>query len=463
MVVSCIADPQLTMIGHASPFLSLDQLAEILSALPDPVFILTRSGRYAAIFGGQDTRYYHDGAGLVGRKLDDVLCAERAQWFLAEIARTLAEPGLRVIEYSLARQDVRGLEAGGPEAPIWFEGRVQRLHFAVDGEDAVLWVASNITERHDLEARLRAASETDTLTGLRNRRYFEQAAISTRQRALRYGHPVSLLIFDVDHFKLINDTCGHQVGDEVLAELAALVRSGVRESDALARWGGEEFVLMMPEIGLDTALLAAEHVRQTVEAHHFGHGLRITLSLGVAEWKLVTENLQDVVARADEALYRAKRTGRNRSVADETVGLADSALLRWRPEYLTGHALIDREHRTLFDATARLRRLAAVDGVNRPGVLRESLLTALARLREQLAQHFANEERLLESIDWPGLTAHRVSHAHELARIDACRAAFIEGREPPEVIARTLSREIANHMLGPDREFMAALVSALQA
>lgn len=134
--------------------LPASQLLAVLASLPDPVFLLTRSGRYAAIFGGTDACYYHDGSRLVGKSLRDVLKPAKADWFLSEIARVLAEGGLQIIEYALSGGDILGLDERGPSDLIWFEGRVQKLNFQINDEDAVLWVASNITHRINIESQL---------------------------------------------------------------------------------------------------------------------------------------------------------------------------------------------------------------------------------------------------------------------------------------------------------------------
>ncbi len=291
----------------------LDQveLAGILSALPDPVFILSRSGFYRAVFGGRDERYYHDGRGLVGLNLSDVLHETKASWFLQEIATALASARLHIVEYELSARDLRGLPQAGPDHVIWFEGRVQRLPFAVEGEDAVLWVASNMTERHELELRLRHMSQTDALTGLANRRHFNQMLDEELERSRRYGHPVSLLIFDVDYFKTINDRDGHGVGDHVLVQLSELVHAYCRESDVVARWGGEEFMILMPHTDLESACHVAEKIRAGVEGYRFVHARTLTLSLGVATWQAPHEPLQSFLVRLDKALYRAKEQGRN--------------------------------------------------------------------------------------------------------------------------------------------------------
>ena len=131
------------------------QLALILEALPDPVFIFTRSGKYVAVFGGRDTRYYHDGTGLIGLYIQDLIKPEKANWFLEQIAKALDTQKLMVVEYELSNRDVKGLLDEGPADPIWFEGRIQALSFQVDENDVVLWVASNISERHHLEVKLR--------------------------------------------------------------------------------------------------------------------------------------------------------------------------------------------------------------------------------------------------------------------------------------------------------------------
>lgn len=290
---------------------SHEQLVAILSTLPDPALILTRSGRYAGIFGGIDARYYHDGRGLIGKTIRDIVPPELAEWFLGEIAAALASRKLQIVEYRLAGGDVKGLPEEGPAEPIWFEGRIQALPFPVDGEDAELWVASNITARHDLERRLTEQSEMDALTGLWNRRHFEKTAHEEMKRSARYGHPISMLMIDVDQFKAVNDRHGHQAGDDVLVALGGILRDCTRSSDPVTRWGGEEFVILMPNTGLDAAGAAAEKIRHAVESCDFPGNLWITLCVGAAEWRR-GESLDRFIFRADAALYAAKHSGRNR-------------------------------------------------------------------------------------------------------------------------------------------------------
>jgi len=293
-----------------------EQMESILTALPDPVFILTRSGRYAAIFGGSDSRYYHDGSGLIGKTMFDVLVDDKAAWFMQQIAQALDSRELHVVEYGLCGSDVRGLSSDdGPLHKIWFEGRIKTLDFTVDGEDAVLWVASNITERNLLESQLRILSETDPLSGLYNRRKLMTTLAEHHATFLRYGTPTSVLIFDIDHFKHINDQYGHLQGDAAIEITARVCRAELRVTDIPARLGGDEFVVLMPHTTRDGAGIIAERLRLRVAeelraAGTLGDGA--TISGGLSELMAGDASTDAVLKRADDALYRSKRDGRDR-------------------------------------------------------------------------------------------------------------------------------------------------------
>ncbi|WP_313954232.1 diguanylate cyclase [Accumulibacter sp.] len=170
------------------------------------------------------------------------------------------------------------------------------------------------------EKAIREISLTDALTGVGNRRHLDENLAAEWQRARRYGQPLSLLIFDIDHFKRVNDTWGHEAGDRVLQEVGALLRTFLRDSDRASRLGGEEFVLLMPGSSLVQAEAAAERLRQAVAARAMSGLPGVTVSLGVAGLAN-DEDGSSLLARADAALYRAKQGGRNRVVA--STGLDD--------------------------------------------------------------------------------------------------------------------------------------------
>jgi len=161
------------------------------------------------------------------------------------------------------------------------------------------------------QARISELMLTDPLTGAGNRRHLDERFLLEVDRAQRYDKQLSVVIADLDHFKAINDSFGHNVGDEVLKAVAAVIRSNMRTTDFMARFGGEEFVLLLPETGRVGAELLAERIRRALELQPVA-GLKqpVTASFGVATAQ-PSESAKDVLKRADDALYRAKNAGRN--------------------------------------------------------------------------------------------------------------------------------------------------------
>ena len=173
------------------------------------------------------------------------------------------------------------------------------------------------------EAQLQSQAATDPLTGLSNRRSLIARAEQTLVRARAAGRPTALVIADIDHFKQINDRHGHDAGDQVLVSTAELLRGASRAQDVVARWGGEEFLVLLPDTSLEDAQSVAERIRCAVAGHAThpaGAPLTATLSLGVCEVR-GDESLSGAIARADGALYQSKQAGRNRvTVAGSGAG-----------------------------------------------------------------------------------------------------------------------------------------------
>lgn len=298
--------------------ITIEQMSVILDALPDPVFILSRSGKYVAVFGGRDKRYYHDGSCLVGRYISELIKPDKADWFLERIGQALESRNLLIAEYELSNRDVKGLPDDGPENPIWFEARIQALSFRVDEEEVVLWVATNISERHALEVKLREQGDTDQLTGLFNRRKLEQELARHYELYVRHCVPTSLLMFDLDNFKKINDSNGHHAGDEVIQAVAEICRTALRKTDCACRFGGDEFVIALPNTGHAQALQLASriHERFRKELGHFSvEGAPATASMGVITIGPQDRSYEESIKRADRALYLAKNAGKDRIVA----------------------------------------------------------------------------------------------------------------------------------------------------
>ncbi|AHF04262.1 diguanylate cyclase [Marichromatium purpuratum 984] len=181
-------------------------------------------------------------------------------------------------------------------------------------------LVKEIERREQLEQELRRIASVDELTGLHTRRHLLELGEHELKRMARHRRGLSVLLLDLDHFKRVNDVHGHVAGDRVLEHFGTLFRSALREDDVPGRFGGEEFMAVLPEIRLEAAAEVAERLRARVaeaETQWKGERLRVTVSIGVAE-VAVDEPLERAIARADRALYVAKRNGRDRVELAET-------------------------------------------------------------------------------------------------------------------------------------------------
>lgn len=175
--------------------------------------------------------------------------------------------------------------------------------------------AMDLTEMKLMEEKLHQLSITDALTGLFNRNHFQNLSEAEMSRSSRYGIPLSFIMFDIDHFKRINDTFGHDNGDMVLKSISALVKRKVRDTDSLFRWGGEEFILMLPHTTSNEAVVLAERIRLDIENLDHERIGRVTCSFGVTAYR-GREPGQALFNRLDDLLYESKNSGRNRVTAE---------------------------------------------------------------------------------------------------------------------------------------------------
>lgn len=185
-------------------------------------------------------------------------------------------------------------------------------------EDLEKRVLERTLELQEANRKLEELAHTDSLTGLANRRQFIALADIEIARARRSGRPLSVIVCDIDKFKLVNDAYGHLVGDKAICHVAAALLESVRLVDAVGRFGGDEFVILLPDIALDEAYLVAERLRARLSAVQLvlddGRAVDITLSIGVATLEPVDTHLEDIFQRADTGLFAAKSCGRNRVI-----------------------------------------------------------------------------------------------------------------------------------------------------
>lgn len=317
-----------------------------------------------------------------------------------------------------------------------------------------------IAELRQTVEDLKAENAFDSLTRAWNRARLEESIRQEMQRFLRYGHTASLVFLDVDYFKQINDTMGHAAGDNVLRQVAEIIRLHIRSTDLFARWGGDEFLLLLPNTDLTSARLLAEKIRAAMLKPEGADAVLISGSFGVANCESC-EDWEEWVACADTAMYRAKRNGRNRveveyghtaePVAPNERG-RNLVHLIWHSSYESGHPLIDRQHRALFEgANSMISAMMA----QWPAKEIEEILDCLL---EDVTRHFAAEEAILRALHFPELEEHARIHARLLAGAKALHQRFVQGEAVlGEAFHFMVYEVIAQHMLAEDRKFFALL------
>jgi diguanylate cyclase (GGDEF)-like protein len=282
-----------------------DLLGLVLDALPVGVWIMDSDG--CIIYGNPEGQKIWAGSRYVGAEQFD----EYKGWWLSTGKRI--EPD----EWAAARAISKGETSLNEEIEIeCFDGtRKVMLNSAMpirnEAGEIIGGVIVNvdITERIRLEDQLRTAADTDELTQTWNRRHFYELLHAEMQRAERYQRTLSLIMLDVDRFKQINDTHGHAAGDQVLVFISREIQNAVRVTEHLARVGGDEFMLLLPETGLEDAANTARRLHKMLAERPFKLVGHLSCSIGVCEY-VPGESIDDFMRRADEAMYEAKEAGR---------------------------------------------------------------------------------------------------------------------------------------------------------
>lgn len=305
---------------------------------------------------------------------------------------------------------------------------------------------TKVTELLDVFSNLNEMASTDKLTGISNRQQVEQQLLNEILRAERYGIPLAMIMFDIDHFKKVNDTFGHEAGDKVLQDIVFLVERTIRAIDHFGRWGGEEFIVILPETDLAGAQAAAEKIRRVVSEHAFSVAGQITVSLGVASWSK-DQTIDTLFRQVDKALYKAKESGRNRVELSEqeSPGLQDMPLVNWKPEWNSGVQKIDDEHRELLDNLNSYSK-AVLD--NRPV---QETLSLMVLLEKNLGDHFTDEEAILSGASYPETKQHAGIHRYLISKFRHLSDEFKAGDIKPVALYLFVFNEIVvGHMLNMD-------------
>ncbi|MDT8339848.1 MAG: diguanylate cyclase, partial [Sulfurimonas sp.] len=237
---------------------------------------------------------------LVGQKMSVIKDPNRNKELIKDLWETILSKKTWIGEIKNRKKD---------KTEYWLEQHIVPQIDEHDNIKSFVSIGIDITAKKELEK----LATIDKLTGIYNRRRFEEFLQIEMEVAKRHSQPLSLILVDIDHFKSVNDTYGHQVGDMVLSQTTKVISQNLRKSDIFGRWGGEEFVVICPQTNKNKAFILAEKLRASIEEHEFEKVGHKTICLGIAELEH-DDNEKTLVEKADKALYEAKNGGRNRAV-----------------------------------------------------------------------------------------------------------------------------------------------------
>ncbi len=282
-------------------------LSDLVENLSDPVFHIRPDGTIGYVNSACERIYGYTAEEMLNQP-SAMLRPKDMVGLMAKYIREVHESTTPVVV------ETEALHKDGHRIPMELRSSAVRT---ADGKLlGISGVVRDMTMQKKLEAELRKAADTDALTGLANRNRFERVADAEVKRANRYGHGLAVLVCDIDHFKVVNDSYGHAAGDTALKHFARIVSDCLRQPiDLLGRIGGEEFAVLLPETGLAGATRVAERIRLALAAStvvHEDKTFGIKVSIGVSLYHDGEKSIEAVVKRADNALYRAKENGRNR-------------------------------------------------------------------------------------------------------------------------------------------------------
>jgi diguanylate cyclase (GGDEF)-like protein/hemerythrin-like metal-binding protein len=270
----------------------------------------------------------------------------------------------------------------------------------------ILFFAINEIEiRKKTEKNLKSMAITDQLTGLNNRHLFEEKALEEINRSDRYNRPLSMIIFDLDYFKRINDTWGHPIGDEVLRKTAEITRKHIRKTDMIFRLGGEEFIILLPETNLIGAQKVAQKLRDALDSNIHPIIGKFTASFGVGERKKY-ESVKNWYKNVDQALYNAKNEGRNCVVSslESKIMNITTVYIKWKSEWESGNMIIDEQHIKLIEMTNELLDMSC------SVVNSEKIMNYFDVYLEYLVNHIYYEEKIIVKIGYMDFDKHFNKH-----------------------------------------------------
>lgn len=432
----------------------------VLSASPDAITVIDATGKIVMASSSAKKIFGIENDDIVGKFVSEFISEEHHDKLNLNIKKLLMGQKLDANEYD-------ALHSEGYIFAIEINSEV--VEDGARNGLKILSVIRDVTERRISEELIRKKEEkyrslvkeleeknnilnkiatNDKLTGIKNRYYFDKRIIEEMSVADRYSTAISLLVFDLDRFKDVNDSFGHDIGDKVLINISDKIQRLMRKSDTFARWGGEEFVILMTHTNLEGALMASEKIRKEAEnIYHMGVG-KVTISIGVAE-RQKDETLDSWFKRADRALYRAKKEGRNRICADTEDANQIFVDIKWQDSWNSGHKEIDSQHQKLLNIVNGI-----IDIIFKENDY-DILNIKLKELMEHIVYHFEYEESVLREMEYEFSDDHRTIHQELLSKADELieKQKYRNGIKSSDLFEFIVGDVIAEHLVKEDVKF----------
>lgn len=296
----------------------------IIENIKDVIWELNRDFAFTFVSPNTKEMAGYEVEELIGRKLTDFLVDESKNYFSEQVTQHMnkrlngdpEKTNLHEVQFICKNNVIKWVEVS---AKLLFEegefiGYIGTTRDIAEKKEYELQLSKYIEELKKVNEELKKTATIDILTGAYNRRKFEDDINLIINNKDKQDVQFSLILFDIDRFKTINDYFGHKIGDHVLQRIAKLVSENIRTTDRLFRWGGDEFIIILPGSNWESTKTVAEKLRNIIKTENFGIGDKITISSGFGEY-IADENADQMVSRMDKALYQAKIHGRNRIVA----------------------------------------------------------------------------------------------------------------------------------------------------
>ncbi|HEH9433177.1 TPA: diguanylate cyclase [Aeromonas sobria] len=336
---------------------------------------------------------------------------------------------------------------------VWVDARITEIDW--EGKKAALYTLSDVTKRVEYEAEMKHLATHDPLTGLANRDLLKRRLHSSIEFASDTHQKLALLFIDLDRFKPVNDTHGHDAGDVVLKTISQRLREALRESDLVSRWGGDEFIVILENVNDSATIerIARKLVAAISQPITLSDQVEISLScsLGIVVYPDHGKNIDDLINKSDQMMYKAKKQGSGSIIFfAPVISQSSHSILRllWRRDLESGLSMIDQEHKELFELANQLLITIVA------GRFTADTDSCLVRLLEHTKSHFKHEISTLMQMHYPEVVSHDLIHKQLLKKAEELQAHYLGGELDPMVLIHFIVYEIVDqHIIVDDQKW----------